>query len=76
MNFNLFGRYNDGMANHASGIFKARPNIISFEVGKIGENFLLRCPLRQHLENIGDANPHAANARPAVALFRLDRDAR
>ena len=63
------------MINFLRGIFKARPDIIGFQVGKIAKNFALRHTGRQQIKHVLDADAHPANARPSAALAGIERDA-
>lgn len=47
-----------------------------FQIRKVGEKLGLANSIREHLEEVGDADAHAAGAKPSVAPFRVDVDAR
>lgn len=71
----LFRGSHDGVTGKGGGICQAGANIVRLEIGEIRQYFFLRNTIGEHFENIGHTNSHAANTRPAMALFRSNRDA-
>ncbi len=56
-------------------VSQARADIRPLQIGKIRQNFIFVDAIGEHLQNIDDANSHAANAWAAVALVGPDSDA-
>ena len=52
------------MIDVTRGVFQGGRDIICFQVRKIGEDIGWVCAVRQHVEDVLDANTQAANARP------------
>jgi hypothetical protein len=59
----------------AAGKSQAGLNIVEFQVGQFFNDLRRRQTIGQQIEYITDPNPHAANARTAAALGRVDGDA-
>ncbi len=56
------------------GISDARLDILSLQIGIIGEDFLLCRTTCQHVEYVFDANAHTAHAGASTALIRVNGD--
>lgn len=54
---------------------EAGRDVGDLEVGQLINYLLGRKPVREQIEHVDDANPHAANARTASELFGIHRDA-
>jgi hypothetical protein len=63
------------MANSPTRVTQARLDVFWVQVGEFSQDLLRRQTTREEVENIGDANPHAADARSPPALLRIDCDA-
>ena len=63
------------MVGHARGIGNGGENVVIFEEGKVGENFIVRCAVAQQIKNVGDTDSLAANAGPSAAFALFNRDA-
>ena len=63
------------MIRFLSGMFKARPDIIDFQIWKIRQNFSLRNTGCQQIQHIFNPDPHSANARPSATLLRIKSNA-
>src|SRR5688572_12967285 len=50
-------------------------DVTIFQVRVILENFLAACPCREQIENVLHPHAEAAEARPAAALFGVNRNA-
>ncbi len=49
-------------------------NVIEFEIGEFRDDLVGRKPRSEQVQNIADANAHAAHAGPASALKWMNRD--
>jgi len=58
-----------------SGIVEAGLDIGGLQIGKVLEDFGLRDTCGQEIEHVLDANAHAADARTAAALQRIESNA-
>ena len=56
------------MIDFAGRILKAGPQVVWLQVREFLENILTRQPCGEKIEHIGDAHPHAPNARTSSAL--------
>lgn len=59
----------------SGGVIKAGLNVSKFEIGEILEDFGLRNAGGEKIEHIFNTDAHAANARAAAALKRIEGDA-
>lgn len=50
-------------------------DIFGFEIRHFIEDLLRRASSQEQIEDIGDADAHAANAGPSATLFRIEGDA-
>ena len=62
------------MADAAAGKPQAGIDILEFKIGMLPDDLLRRHARSKKLQDIGYANPHAANARVPTALPRVDGD--
>jgi hypothetical protein len=53
---------------------QARHEVLGFKIRHFFENLSRGKAGCEEIENVTDANSHAPNARPASALFGIDRD--
>jgi len=72
----LFGGDDDGMAGQMGGIGEAGADIVLHEVREVAQDLVCLRARGKHLQHVGHADAHAANAGPPVALFGPDGDAR
>ena len=63
------------MIEVAGGVGEAGADVPGFKVGKIGEDFLRRGPIGEHVEHIFDADAHPADAWASATLAGIDGDA-
>lgn len=63
------------MVEFAAGVLQTGFNIRQFQVGQFFQHLLRGEPVREEVQNIGHANPQAANTRASFTLLRIDRDA-
>ena len=69
-----FSRYPKHRVVGLSGsVLQARPDIFSFQVRIIVEDFFLRSAGSHQIQHVFDADTQPTNARPAAALFRVKR---
>ncbi len=70
MNFTvLFGRHHYRMAQLRRRIRQTGADIGGLQVRKITQNLGLAYSVRQHFQDVGNANPHPPYAGSAVTLF-------
>ncbi len=62
------------MIQLSSGGLQPRNNVFPFKIGKFFQNLVSRESRSKQIQYINDTDPHAPYARPAAALFRIDRD--
>lgn len=60
------------MVKPSAGVSQASRDVLSLEIRKLTENLLWREPGSQEVEDVNDANPHAADAGAAPALLGVD----
>ena len=63
------------MIHFLRGISEARPDVIGFQVGKVGQDFALRHACREQIKHVLDANATFPNAGPSAALVGIEGDA-
>jgi hypothetical protein len=62
-----------GVVGLASRIFNGGKNIFSLQEGIIGQDFFIRSPTRQEIQDVGNAETKTANAGAASALSFFHR---
>ena len=65
----------DGVVEIARSVSDAGADVFRLEVGKIGEDFILRCAACEHVEHVLDPDAHPPDARASTALVRIDGNA-
>ena len=63
------------MIDSARCVAKARANICVSEEREVSEDFALARAAREHVEDIGDAQPRTCDDRSTAADLRIDDDA-
>lgn len=71
----LAGDRQDRMVSLGGGELQAGPDVLGLQVWVVGENLRLADARRQKIQHVFDPDPHAANARAAAALIRVEGDA-
>ena len=64
-----------GMIHAPRGVEKTRGDVFGLEIGKFFENLLARFAGREQLQDVDDADAHAANTRSPTTLLGADSDA-
>jgi hypothetical protein len=59
------------MTHLGCGVLETRPYIRGLKIGKVSQDCLLAGTPRQHIQDVFDADTHAANARAAAALLGI-----
>ena len=59
------------MTELGHGIGKTRANVVAFEIREVAQDLIFADAVRQHFENVDDADAHAANARTPMALIAV-----
>lgn len=65
----LFGSGNDRMSKLGGGIGEGGPYVFALDTRKIVQDLIFGRAARQHAQDIGDADPHPANAGMSAALL-------
>ena len=64
------------MIHFLRGIFEARPDVIGFQVGEVGENFAFRHIGRQQIQHVFDADAQPPDAGTSAALVGVEGEMR
>jgi hypothetical protein len=63
-----------GVVKTVAGEAEAGTDVLRLPIGQLLQNLLSRQAVGEKVEDIGDANPHSADARTTSALAGTDRD--
>jgi hypothetical protein len=62
------------MINLGSGEGKTGADVLTFQIGEVGEDIVLTFSRSQQVEHIFDPDPHSSDTRPTTALVQIEGD--
>ena len=60
------------MISLSGRVFDSSEDVLALQIRMIFEDFFNRSSRAEEVQNVGDWNPHSANARPAPALCGIE----